>query len=114
MAVRTFNVKLSALIAAYQAHPNYLCMTIMHMARKKPTDIPEYPESQAVIWKFRKLMPELFVPCEEMDEVLYSMTYHFTTDFRRDYEDPRLEMLELIFSEYGDLELEFFISADHS
>ena len=114
MAVRTFNVKLSALIAAYQARPNYLCMTIMLMARKKPTDIPEYPESQAVIWKFRQLMPELFVPREEMDEELLSMTYHFTTDFCRDYEDPRLEMLELIFAEHGDLDLEFFISADHS
>lgn len=114
MAVRTFNVKLSALLAAYQANPNYLCMTIMHMARKKPTDLPEYPESQAVICKFRQLMPQLFVPREEMGEVLHSMTYHFTTDFRRDFSDPRLKMLELIFAVHGDLDLEFSISADYN
>lgn len=112
--IRPFTFTLSALLEKHKQFPNYICFSVSLLAAEYFHDNPkrhetgikldEYPESSAVIEKFRELMPNFFV-----DRGMVSpgtervITYHMKKEvLNKNFADPRLYLLEETIKVYGE------------
>lgn len=112
--IRPFTFTLADLLQKHQKNPSYICFTVSSLAavhfhdnpkmHKTGVRLDEYPESSAVIEKFRELMPNFFV-----DRGVVSpgnervITYHMKKEvLNKNFADPRLYLLEETIKVYGD------------
>lgn len=121
--IRPFTFTLSALLEKHKKNPNYICFSVSLLAgeyfrdnpkkHKTGINLDEYPESSAVIEKFRELMPNFFVArgavAAGTEQVI---TYHMKKEvLNKNFADPRLYLLEETIKVYGgDFELTMDIS----
>ncbi len=124
--IRPFTFTLADLLQKHQKAPTYLCFAVSSLAaahfhndRKKHAtgfSLDEYPESSAVIQKFRELMPHFFVDRGVVSPGTEKViTYHMKKEvLNNNFADPRLYLLEETIKVYGDdFELTMDISPDY-
>lgn len=112
--IRPFTFTLSALLEKHKKNPNYICFSVSLLAgeyfhdnpkrHKTGINLDEYPESSAVIEKFRELMPNFFVARGVVSPGTERViTYHMKKEvLNKNFADPRLYLLEETIKVYGD------------
>lgn len=112
--IRPFTFTLADLLQKHQKNPSYICFTVSSLAAAHFHDNPkmhetgvrldEYPESSAVIEKFRELMPNFFVARGVVSPGTERViTYHMKKEvLNKNFADPRLYLLEETIKVYGD------------